>query len=202
MHAPALARERFLVVEDEPLVALDLEGLLEEEGATVFPASSVSHAVRIVETSWLTAGVVDVCLGNDDAEPVCEALARRQVPFVFYTGQFEGVSQRWAASPVIIKPATSAALVGAIKYTLAADKRDLLPSTATDSTIVSLEQRIAEGEGRLARIDRLITQLQNSHFDTSVAEKLLATMSASVELMLSHRRVLASPRWETFSDMR
>ena len=89
MRALALARERLLVVEDEPLIALDIECLLEKEGAIVFSASSVSRAIRLVEMSSLSAGVVDFRLGEDDAEPVCEALAQRQVPFVFYTGQFE-----------------------------------------------------------------------------------------------------------------
>jgi DNA-binding response OmpR family regulator len=197
MHVAALAHERLLVVEDEPLIAREIEALLEDEGATVFPAFSVSHAIRLIDASPLSAGVVDIRLGKDTAEPVCEALARQQVPFVFFTGQAEAVWKRWAASPVVSKPATAAAIVGAIKYTLAADKHDLLPSTAADPTIVDLDQRIADGEGRVARINRLIMQLQNDHFDTSVAEKLLLTMSASIELMFSHRRLLASPRWRT-----
>jgi DNA-binding response OmpR family regulator len=192
MHAPALARARLLVAEDEPLIAMDIGGRLEEEGATVFPARSVRHAIRLIETSSLSAGVVDIRLGNDDAEPVCETLARHQVPFVFYTGQSAAVRKRWAASPVVTKPAAAAAIVGAIKYTLAADKRDLLSSISADPTIVNFDQHIADGEERIVRIRRLIRRLQKSGFDTSAAENLVATMSASVELIRDHRRLLAS----------
>lgn len=133
MHAPTLAGARLLVAEDEPLIAMDVERLFEEEGATVFAASSVSRSIRLVETSSLSAGVVDIRLGQDHAEPVCETLARHQVPFVFYTAQSDVAWKRWSASPVVSKPATAAAIVGAIKYTLAANKRDLLSSISTTS---------------------------------------------------------------------
>ena len=204
MHAPALAGARLLVAEDEPLIAMDIGGLLEEEGATVFPARNVSHAIRLVETSSLSAGVVDIRLGNGDAEPVCEALVQHQVPFVFYTAQSAAVCKRWAAFPVVTKPAAAAAIVGAIKYTLAADKRDLLSSTSADPTIVNFDQHITDGEERIARISRLIRRLQKSGFDMSAAEKLVVTMRASVELIRDHHRLLASEwrRSMTFGDKR
>jgi hypothetical protein len=55
-----LAHERLLLAEDEPIIAMDLQQLLEKEGATVFPASSVPQALRLTETSALSAAVIDV----------------------------------------------------------------------------------------------------------------------------------------------
>ena len=75
------------------------------------------------------------------------------------------------------------------------DKNDLLSSISTDPTIANVDQRIADGEDRIARIKRLVARLQKSNFDTSAAEQLLVTMSASIALMFDHRRLLTSDRW-------
>lgn len=48
--------------------------------------------------------------------PLSSALRQRQVPFVFYTGNPDPLHDRWPTAPVIGKPATAAAIVGAIKY--------------------------------------------------------------------------------------
>ena len=59
MHS-TLAHERLLVAEDEPIIALELQQVLENQGATVFSASSVPQALRLTETSALSAAVIDV----------------------------------------------------------------------------------------------------------------------------------------------
>src|SRR5262249_33290055 len=107
MSHRAFAGERVLVAEGEPLIALELNDLLEQEGATVLPVRSV-----LVASRCLSAGVVDVRLNDEDVDPLCQALSRDQVPFVFYTGM-SGTHERWPAAPVVQKPATAAANVGA-----------------------------------------------------------------------------------------
>ena len=100
--------------------------------------------------------------------------------------------------------ATAAAIIAAIKYTLVADKRDLLSSISAEPTIVNFDQHIADREERIARIKRLIRRLQMSGFDTSAAEKLVVAVSASVELIRDRRRLLASGwrRSMTFGNKR
>src|SRR5262245_42681132 len=63
---PAFVDQRILVAEDEPLITMELGRLLEEEGATVFAARSVSQALRLVGTRALTAAIVDSCLGTEE----------------------------------------------------------------------------------------------------------------------------------------
>lgn len=110
MTYPAFVGERVLIAEDEPLISMELQALFEHEGATVFSTFKVSKAVQIVGKTSISAGLVDIRLGGEIADPVCEALDQRQVPFVFYTGAPETPQKRWPTVPIIGKPATAAAI--------------------------------------------------------------------------------------------
>ena len=65
---------------------------------------------------------------DDNARQICDELERRGVPFVFFTGQADAASPRWRSIPIVEKPAMPEAIVGAIKYAISADKRDILSS--------------------------------------------------------------------------
>jgi response regulator RpfG family c-di-GMP phosphodiesterase len=78
-----------------------LQRLLEEEGASIFTTRSVSQALQLVATRALSAAIVDIRLGAEEADPLCEALGQRHVPFLFYTGQPDTPSERWPAARVI-----------------------------------------------------------------------------------------------------
>ena len=154
MHSSMLAYERFLVAEDDFFVSIDLQQLLENEGATVFPASSVTHALGRAQTRALSAAVIDIKPGAEDAEPVCDALSRRQVPFIFYTACPDWLAGRWTAAPFVSKPAPGPVIVGALKYALSASKHDLLSPLVEhgrDQNHNAIDQRISmEKNGLLA----------------------------------------------------
>ena len=78
---------RFLVVEDEPLVSLDLVAGLEGAGAEVVgPAGTLEEALQLVETTVIEAALLDGNLHGKPVDEIAAALARRNVPFVFVTG--------------------------------------------------------------------------------------------------------------------
>ena len=150
-----LAYERFLVAEDDPIIAMDLQDVLEDEGAMVFPASSVTQALRLAQTPALSAAVIDIKLRTENAEPVCDALSQRQVPFIFYTACPDSASNRLSAAPLLIKPAPDSVIIGALKYALSANKHDILSPLAEpggDPSLIAIDQRIVDGEERIARI--------------------------------------------------
>jgi DNA-binding response OmpR family regulator len=102
-----------LVVEDEPLIALDLVDAFEAAGATVLPAARVSEAIRIVGSAHLDAAVVDLHLGDGFADAVCDRLDSRKVPFIIHSGDLAtAASIRCGA--LIQKPITSAKLVASV----------------------------------------------------------------------------------------
>src|SRR5262245_28235885 len=93
-----------LIVEDEPLIALDLHRAISAAGASVLAANSVSDALDLIAYAQIAAAVVDVNLGSQDCGPVCAALRKRQIPFMFYTGyQSEQMFELWKDAPVAVK---------------------------------------------------------------------------------------------------
>jgi len=102
-----LAGRSILVVEDDPLVRLDITGRLEAEGATVYGASQLGKALGLADQPNLSAGVLDFDLGNTNSSSVCWKLVSRHTPFVFYTGRNYTAFRQWPTIPVVLKPASS-----------------------------------------------------------------------------------------------
>jgi len=101
-----LAGRSILVVEDEPLVCLDLTERLQGAGAMVFAASHLDKALGLVDHPNLSAGVLDFDLGKADSTAVCWRLVDRRIPFVFHTGRIYSAFRQWPSAPVILKPST------------------------------------------------------------------------------------------------
>jgi CheY-like chemotaxis protein len=89
MADTGLTGRRFLVVEDEYLIAADVAAVLEALGVEVTgPVGTVAEALKLVETEGdrLDGAVLDVNLAGDRVYPVADALRRRGIPFLFTTG--------------------------------------------------------------------------------------------------------------------
>jgi DNA-binding NarL/FixJ family response regulator len=78
---------RVLMVEDEMLVAMELETLIPEQGcAVVGPAATVERALVLLAQERPDAAILDVNLDGMTAAPVAAALRAAAVPFVLVTG--------------------------------------------------------------------------------------------------------------------
>ena len=193
LQAQTLQGERLLIVEDEPLIAIDLLRCLESEGARVFLARTIPEALGYASTPALSAGVLDFHVGSENAEPVCEALTWREVPFIFFTGLAGRVSARWSATPIVSKPATPETIIGALKFVLSAETRAIIVKSqrGDDAKLARIDQVIIDSEDRIRRMRRCITQLASSGADTSVAERVVATATELLENMRAHRQMSA-----------
>ena len=74
-----------LVVEDEPLIALDLERYLQGAGAYVLCASAHARALRLMDRPGLSAAVLDYSLTDGDCRPVSALFGLARVGFRFPT---------------------------------------------------------------------------------------------------------------------
>lgn len=82
-----LVGKRILVVEDEPIVAMLIEDMLEELGASaVGPVPSVSLALGLLGAERVDAAVLDVNLGSERSDAVANRLTADGIPFIFATG--------------------------------------------------------------------------------------------------------------------
>lgn len=114
---PTLSGVRVLVVEDEVLVALEVQASLTDAGAKVVgPSMTLGDAFALAGRESLSAAILDVRLGRDTIGPVARQLAGLGIPFLFYTGQVETDSIRaeWPHCMIISKPAPVRALVRAV----------------------------------------------------------------------------------------
>ena len=94
-----------LVVEDEPLIALDIADCFKLAGADVVVAATLEAAMRYVETPRLTAAVIDHTLHDGlTSADVCKRLNDLNIPFVLYSG-FGPVTGPCANGEHISKPA-------------------------------------------------------------------------------------------------
>jgi CheY-like chemotaxis protein len=103
----ALRGLRILLVEDEAMVAMLVEGMLDELGCRLVEwAASVPAALEILETHDFDGALLDVNLNGTYVYPVAEALTSRGLPFVFVTGYGRSaeIAARFAEAPVLKKP--------------------------------------------------------------------------------------------------
>ena len=107
-----------LVVEDEPLVALDLRQTLESAGAYVFAATQLAHALQLAGHPDISAAVLDYRLADRDCTPICTLLSERSVPFVFYSG-YDDARELWPDAAHVQKPAAGQRVIEAVIGALA-----------------------------------------------------------------------------------
>jgi DNA-binding NtrC family response regulator len=115
------AGARVLLVEDEALIALDVQDMLAQAAyAVAGPAPSVAAALAIIEKEQIDAALLDVSLTDGVAWPVADALAARGAPFALLTGfgALVEAPERHAAVPVVQKPVNPEKLVEAIRSLL------------------------------------------------------------------------------------
>ena len=104
---------RVLIVEDEHLLAMDLEDTLKTRGARIIgPYGTLDAAYRRAERDHFDVGIIDINLCDGAAYPVADELMRQHIPFCFCTGYDAGVvPERFAGMRVFQKPYDPSAIV-------------------------------------------------------------------------------------------
>jgi PAS domain S-box-containing protein len=78
---------RVLIVEDEALVALQLQNDLESAGHHIVgPARSLKHGLMLATQEQVDAALLDVRLGRETSAAIADQLLTRSIPFAFATG--------------------------------------------------------------------------------------------------------------------
>ena len=99
-------RLRILVVEDEMLVAMNIEDMLLELGHEVAGLTSrLGPALALARESRFDAAMLDVNLAGEPSFAVADLLIERGVPFLFATGYGrQGIDERYRDYPLLQKP--------------------------------------------------------------------------------------------------
>ena len=113
MRNPSLIGRSILIVEDEPLIALDIAAEFEKFGANVLAAYSLAEATDLVEHDGLAAAVMDFGLGDGNAEALCARLNELSIPFVLHSGYIHH-GAGCNGGLVVPKPAHPAAVIAGV----------------------------------------------------------------------------------------
>ncbi len=113
-----------LVIEDEPLISLDLEAALVQAGAeSVSFAATVEAALAGVIAPGITTAVVDLRLNGKSVRDAVQVLIDRDLPFVFYSGlETTPTAASWPRIPLLFKPLPSEAVANTLAQVVAAHR--------------------------------------------------------------------------------
>jgi CheY-like chemotaxis protein len=102
-----------LVVEDDPIIALDFEDTILNLGVkSVRSAGNVATALDLIAARAPDFALLDVGLARENSFAVAERLAALQIPFAFVTGYgADKVPPAFADRPRLPKPCSSEALL-------------------------------------------------------------------------------------------
>jgi DNA-binding NarL/FixJ family response regulator len=102
-----------LIVEDEPLITMEIAAALEAARATVCTAARLEQALRLAERPALALAIIDLALGSDISIALCNRLAERSVPFLIYTG-YSDIPPECKPHAVLRKPADRETILRAV----------------------------------------------------------------------------------------
>ncbi|WP_407177840.1 response regulator [Bradyrhizobium sp. STM 3562] len=109
-----------LIVEDDPIIALDFEDRIRGCGVKrVRSASNVARALAMIGERAPDFALLDVSLIREKSFAVAERLDALRIPFVFVTGYGAeaNVLEAFADRPRLSKPCTTEALEAALRQT-------------------------------------------------------------------------------------
>lgn len=111
------AGARILIVEDEALIAMLLEEMLADLGYELAgTAATLAQALELAKAADLDGAILDLSLGGEKSLPVADALAARDIPYMFASGYGRsGLEEAYADRPLLRKPFDFEELEAALK---------------------------------------------------------------------------------------
>jgi DNA-binding response OmpR family regulator len=107
---------RILVLEDEFLIAMDVEQLCRDNGAIEVEIRTTMEDLDEGQLAGFDAAIIDVMLGGVSTLDFARRLAERGVPFIFSTGYADNrdIARLFPDVGVVGKPYSGEALIAAV----------------------------------------------------------------------------------------
>lgn len=100
-----------LLLEDEPMILMDLEFAAEACGCRALCATNVKQAFKYLDgESPVRVGILDVNLGGGQTcEPIARELEKRGIPYILHSGDLDRQNEtvRSLGAQLIPKPANA-----------------------------------------------------------------------------------------------
>jgi DNA-binding response OmpR family regulator len=110
-----LAGRRVLIVEDEPLIAIDHADTMSQAGADVVGlCADVPHALAYLDSVSVDVAVIDFVLLDRNSEALQVALERKRVPYVIVTAYPTVLVRRKRSQRILHKPVSPEQLCASV----------------------------------------------------------------------------------------
>lgn len=113
-----MVAKKVMLVEDEVLVALDIEDIIGQAGFDVDgPYMTVSETLRAVSDSQPDCAILDVQLRDGEVYPAADILRDAGVPIIFHSGHADsaGLTERYPDAVICGKPCNPVNLQSALE---------------------------------------------------------------------------------------
>ncbi len=134
-----LSGARILIVEDDPIQAIDIHDALSRSGAAeVASAANLEEAAQMLGSGTFDAAILDLRIGERNATTFARHLIQQEIPFLIHTGYPDSAffNLNWPGCKLLAKPADMGTLV-----TMAADlltwRRNRREANASTSAVSS-----------------------------------------------------------------
>ena len=175
MQPPSLEGRSILIVEDEPLIVINITQEFEATGAALTTTNTLKHALILAEHDGLSGAILDHALPDGDSTQLCARLKERGIPFMIYSG-YSTSEGECAGALHIAKPAAQGALVTAMEALILGDT---VPDTDIGSLLVE-QRRIAD---KFRSVEKAIHELHVR----LVAQNVAPADRAEMELVVTSR---------------
>ena len=190
MQRPSLEGRSILVVEDEPLIVLDITQAFEVTGAALTTTNTLKHALILVEQDGLSGAILDHALGGENSSMLCARLKERGIPFMIYSG-YSTVEGPCKDALHISKPAADGALVSAMEGLI---RGDAISTGA--SPLLAEHQRVSDEyrvvENAIYGLRKQVATSDAEVFDRTAMEADI--VARTTDLMLLRQRMVELER--------
>ncbi|PWT86461.1 MAG: histidine kinase [Proteobacteria bacterium] len=116
----SLTGKRVLLIEDEPLVAMDIEAILRAAGCDIIgPAGNIREAKRLIDEGDYDIALVDANLEGHPVDEIAALLSSNDCPFAFVTGYGrEALPSGFRDALLVPKPFSHDQLLTTVKFLL------------------------------------------------------------------------------------
>jgi CheY-like chemotaxis protein len=180
----ALVKCSVLVIEDDPLQALELEEIVRDLGCRVLgPVATKAEAIRLIRGDRPNVALLDVVLPDGDSVPVAKRLAASDVPFGILSGQAMHVmaDPAFRGAPLLAKPYSSATVRELVRMLYVFDLAAAL--SRIDERLGRLQLTMLHESGR-------VRDLSGAAHDRVDADQLLSAHEHTRAILKSRRSEL------------
>jgi DNA-binding response OmpR family regulator len=108
---------RILIVEDDPIIALDLARTVRAAGMSVVGIAATTHAAqKLLHDNVIDAAVLDVRLETGDTLDFAKQLQAQNIPYLFQTSDPDLIAGYFSPPPIVLaKPFAPEKLIAALR---------------------------------------------------------------------------------------